>query len=290
MGKNYRAQLVGCIGCPIDENPTQIVEEAAFEKLGLHYRYLTLLVKEEDLGDAIRGVRAMNMRGINCTIPHKVKVLKYLDELSEAAEIIGAVNMIVNKEGILWGENTDGKGFLTALAKEGISVRGKRIAVLGAGGAARAISVECALAGASAITVANIDRAQGEGLVSLLNRRTQVKADFIFWDKPFAVPPDTDIFINATSVGLYPNVMDKPNIDYDTVTSGMIVSDVIFNDPNTLFLQEASKRGAKTVNGLGMLANQAAINFTLWTGQEAPVELMERVLREEFESLSGLKS
>jgi len=282
MAKNYRAELVGVFGCPIDENPTGVVEEAAFEKLGLNYRYLTILVNDGELGEAIQGLKAMNMRGINCTIPHKVKVLEYLDELSEAAEIIGAVNMIVNQDGKLWGENTDGKGFLTALNKADVSVKGKKIAILGAGGAARAIGVECALAGATNITIANIEKEQGEELVELINTRTGAKAEFVFWNDIFAVPKDTDIFINATSIGLYPNVNDKPNVDYNTVTSNMAVSDVIFNDPNTLFLQEAAKRGAKTVNGLGMLASQAAKNFTLWTGEEAPVELMENVLKEEF--------
>lgn len=282
MGKNYRAQLVGVFGCPIDENPTGVVEEAAFAKLGLDYRYITMLVKEGDLGAAMNGLKAMNIRGINLTIPHKVKVLEYLDELSPAAEIIGAVNMVVNNDGKLWGENTDGKGFLTALTKEGVSVQGKNVAILGAGGAARAIGVECALAGATHITIANIVKEQGEELVDLINNRTTAKADFVFWDQAFEVPAGTDIFINATSVGLYPNVNDKPNVAYDTVTSNMVVSDVIFNDPNTLFLQEAAKRGAKTVNGLGMLANQAAMNFTLWTGKEAPVALMEQVLKDEF--------
>jgi shikimate dehydrogenase len=282
MAKNYSTQLVGCFGCPIDENPTGVVEEAAFRALGLDYRYLTVLVKEGDLGAAMAGLKAMNMRGINLTIPHKVKVLEYLDELSEAAEIIGAVNVVVNDGGRLWGENTDGKGFLTALAKEGVGVRAKNVAILGAGGAARAIGVECALAGAKHITVANRGKARGEELAALINRRTAAKAFFALWDKPFEVPEGTDILINATSIGLYPDVSEKPNVAYETVKPGMAVSDVVFNDPDTLFLREAAKRGAKTVNGLGMLASQAATNFTLWTGEEAPLELMEQALRGEF--------
>lgn len=282
MAKSYRSELVGCLGCPIDENPTGVVEEAAFRDKGLDYRYLTVLVRENDLAQAISGVRAFNMRGVNLTIPHKVKVVQYLDELSEAAEIIGAVNMVVNNDGKLWGENTDGKGYLTSLRNENVSVVGKHITILGAGGAARAISVECALAGAKKITVANIDRAQGEELVELINTRTPAEAEFVFWDKPFEVPADADIFSNATSVGLYPNTDQKPNVNYDTVKSNMIVTDVIFNDPNSLFLQEARLRGAKTINGLGMLANQAAMNFKLWTGVEPSVSLMNEVLRREF--------
>jgi shikimate dehydrogenase len=282
MSKCYRSELVGVFGCPVDENPTGVVEEAAFKEKGLDYRYLTIKVDKGDLEDAVKALRAFHMRGINLTIPHKVEVLQYLDELSEAAEIIGAVNVVVNNNGKLWGENTDGKGFLTALKNEGVSFSGKNVTVLGAGGASRAISVECALAGARKITVANIQKEQGEDLAKLINNRTKAKAEFVFWDKPFKVPSDTDIFVNATSVGLYPNVHEKPNVEYDTVTPNMVVSDVIFNDPHSLFLQEAEKRGAKTVNGLGMLVNQAALNFKLWTGVDAPVEIMVQTLKHEF--------
>lgn len=282
MSKSYRSELVGCFGCPIDENPTGVVEEAAFKAKGLDYRYLTVLVKEKDLAQAMAGVRAFNMRGVNLTIPHKVKVLQYLDELSEAAEIIGAVNMVVNNEGRLWGENTDGKGYLTSLRNENIDIEGKHVTILGAGGASRAISIECALAGAKKITIANIVRDQGEELVDLINKRTDAQAEFVFWEGPFEVPADTDIFSNATSVGLFPDTDQKPNVNYDTVKANMVVTDVIFNDPNSLFLQEAANRGAKTINGLGMLVNQAAMNFTLWTGEEAPVELMTETLRNEF--------
>ncbi len=282
MAKCYRAELVGAFGCPIDENPTGVMEEAAFAAKGLNYRYLTIKVNKGDLEPAVQAVRAFNMRGVNCTIPHKVEVLKYLDELSEAAEIIGAVNTIINNDGKLFGENTDGKGFITALKDAGVSVEGKNITVLGAGGASRAISVECALAGAKKLTIANIDKETGEELVKLINERTQADAEFILWDHPVEVPADTDIFVNATSVGLFPNVNEKPDVNYDTVTSNMVVSDVIFNDPHTLFLQEAEKRGAKTVNGLGMLVNQGAVNFTLWTGVEAPIDVMTQTLKDEF--------
>ena len=283
MSKCYRAELVGVFGNPIDENPTGIIEEAGFAAKRLNYRYLTIKVEEKDLAAAVQSIRALNMRGINLTIPHKVRVLQYLDSLSEAAALIGAVNVVVNREGHLWGENTDGKGYMKSLTDAGVDVAGKRVMVLGAGGAARAISVECALKGAAHITIANIEREQGEALVELLNTRTGTRADFLYWDGTICIPPDTEILSNATSVGLYPNVDQKPNINYDTVLSTMVVTDVIFNDPNSLFLQEARKRGAQTINGLGMLVNQAAINFRLWTGEEAPIELMTEVLRREFD-------
>ena len=282
MEKNYRSELVGAFGCPIDENPTGVMEEAAFAKCGLDYRYLTIKVNKGDLKAAMDGVRAFNMRGINLTIPHKVEVLKYLDELSPAAEIIGAVNMVVNNDGKLWGENTDGKGYLISLKNEGITPDGKTVMILGAGGAARAISVECALAKAKKIIIANRKHEVGESLVNLIREKTGVPAEFMTWEKPISIPKDVDIVTNATSVGLYPNIDQKPDIIYDTLSSSMVVTDVIFNDPHSLFLQEAEKRGAKTINGLGMLVNQGALNFKLWTGVDAPIDTMQEVLRREF--------
>ncbi|MBR1822466.1 MAG: shikimate dehydrogenase [Clostridia bacterium] len=282
MSKCYRSELVGTFGNPIDENPTGVVEEAAFAAKGLDWRYITMKVEPGDLGAAMAGMRAVGMRGLNLTIPFKVEGIKYLDKLSPAAEIIGAVNTVVNRDGELFGENTDGKGLLKSFADNGVSPKGKTLTILGAGGAARAISVECALAGAKKIYIANIIKDQGEELVRLINERTDAEAEFIFWDHAIAIPEDTDILSNATSVGLYPNVNDKPNIDYDTIKPNFVVSDVIFNDPRTLFLAEAKKRGAKTINGLGMLVNQAALNFQIWTGVEAPIDVMTDVLRKEF--------
>ena len=205
-----------------------------------------------------------------------------MDELSPAAEIIGAINLVVNRDGRLWGENTDGKGLLASFRSEGIDVEGKTILVLGAGGASRAICVECALAGARKITVANIVREQGLELAELIRQRTGAQSEFVFWNGPVAVPEDMDILVNATSVGLFPNVQEKPDVAYDSIRPGMVVSDVIFNDPRTLFLSEANKRGAKTVNGLGMLVNQAALNFEIWTGTKAPFQVMREALEKEF--------
>lgn len=282
MSKNYRSELVGAFGCPIDENPTGVMEEAAFRAMGLDYRYLTIKVEQGHLAEAMAGIRAMNFRGINLTIPHKVEVLKYLDGLSEAARIIGAVNTVVNRDGALWGENTDGKGYLTALAEAGVSPRDKTVMLLGAGGAARAIAVECALAGAEKVYIVNGNEARGRELVRLLRERTRAQAEYVPWQGPVEIPADVDILSNATSVGLYPHVSEKPEVDYDTLRPELTVTDVVFNDPNTLFLREAERRGARTVNGLGMLVHQGALNFTLWTGVKPPLEVMIRTLKEEF--------
>ena len=281
--KNYRAELTGVFGDPVEGNPTGVMEEAAYEAAGLNYRYITMKVTPEDFPDAMKAVRALHMKGVNLTMPHKITVLPYLDELSEAAAIIGAVNtVVVREDGSLFGENTDGKGFVEALARHGETPAGKNIVILGAGGAARAIAVECALAGAALITVVNRTVSKAEELADLIREKTNASASTLAWTPGIAIPDGTDILINATCVGLGDDRANKPDIAYDSVKPGMTVSDVVFNPSDTLFLQEARKRGAKTVNGLGMLACQGARNFTLWTGTEAPLDVMIDKLKSEF--------
>ena len=281
--KNYRAELTGVFGDPVDDNPTGVVEEAAFAAKNLNYRYLTIKVLPEDLGKAMDSVKIFGMKGINLTMPHKIKVLPYLDELSPAAEIIGAVNTVIQKEGKLFGENTDGKGFVTALKNSGETLDKKNVTILGAGGAARAIAVECALNGATHINIINRSIEKGEELASLIQMKTDSSAKYLNWKNNMEIPSDTDILINATSIGFSPNVTDKPDIDYTTITPEMCVCDVIFNPAETIFLKSAAANGAKTITGLGMLVQQAALNFTLWTGVEAPVDVMEDALKKEFE-------
>ena len=281
--KNYRAELTGVFGDPVDDNPTGVVEEAAFAAKNLNYRYLTIKVLPEDLGKAMDSVKIFGMKGINLTMPHKIKVLPYLDELSPAAEIIGAVNTVIQKEGKLFGENTDGKGFVTALKNSGETLDKKNVTILGAGGAARAIAVECALNGAAHINIINRSIEKGEELASLIQMKTDSSAKYLNWKNNMAIPSDTDILINATSIGFSPNVTDKPDIDYTSITPEMCVCDVIFNPAETIFLKSAAENGAKTITGLGMLVQQAALNFTLWTGVEAPVDVMEDALKKEFE-------
>lgn len=281
--KNYRAELTGVFGDPVDDNPTGVVEEAAFAAKNLNYRYLTIKVLPEDLGKAMDSVKIFDMKGINLTMPHKIKVLPYLDELSPAAEIIGAVNTVIQKEGKLFGENTDGKGFVTALKNSGETLDKKNVTILGAGGAARAIAVECALNGVAHINIINRSIEKGEELASLIQMKTDSSAKYLNWKNNMAIPSDTDILINATSIGFSPNVTDKPDIDYTSITPEMCVCDVIFNPAETIFLKTAAENGAKTITGLGMLVQQAALNFTLWTGVEAPVDVMEDALKKEFE-------
>jgi len=282
MTTNYKAELIGVFGHPVAENPTVVMLEAAFNALNLNWRYLTIEVVPEDLENAMNGLRAFNMRGINLTIPHKVEVLKYLDEVSLAAGLMGAVNTVVRIGDKLLGENTDGKGFMQSLTVDAkVDPKGKKVVVLGAGGAARAITVELALAGAKSITIVNRSESRGQILADLLNSRTSAKTDLQIWQGSYSVPADTDIFINATSIGLFPNVNDKPEVDYQSINSNMLVCDVIIN-PMTPFLAEAQKRGAKILDGLGMLVYQGAIGFKIWTGIDAPVDVMHKALSKAF--------
>ena len=283
MSKNYRAELVGVLGDPVDGNPTGVMEEAGFASAGLNYRYITVKVLPEDLAAAMAGIRAFNMRGVNLTMPHKIEVLKYLDELSEAARIIGAVNTVVRREdGTLFGENTDGKGFVQSLRDAGISPEGKIVCLLGAGGAARSIGVECALAGASRIAVINRNEARGTDLVGVIRSNTGAEAEYIAWNGPARVPEGTDLLINATCVGLAPDGDACPDVDFDTVRAGMTACDVVFNPVDTVFLRGARQRGAQTIDGLGMLVNQGCINYTLWTNLPAPRDVMYAQLKREF--------
>ena len=278
--QNYLDSLVGVFGHPAAENPGVVIQEAAFRDMGLPlWRFLTIDVDPDQLENAIKGLKAMKMRGINCTIPHKIKVIEYLDELSKSASLIGAVNMIVNHEGRLYGDNTDGKGFMESLRDNGVDPKDKKVVILGAGGAARAISVELSLAGAGKITIVNRveDEKLATSLMELLGRIAK-ESGFVTWDHCYSVPEDTDILINATPIGLYPDVDAIPNVDTDSILPSMFVQDVIPNPAVTPFLRAAKARGAKTNTGTGMLINQAAINIEMWTGKKPDKGVMLKAL------------
>ncbi len=279
---NYKAELVGVFGHPVAENPTAVMQEAAFAALGLDWRYLTVEVYPRDLEAAMRGLRAFNMRGVNLTIPHKTAVLAHLDEVRPDAALMGAVNTVVRTGDRLVGENTDGKGFMRSL-REGarFDPRGQRAVVLGAGGAARAIAVELALAGVEHLTIVNRSPARGAELVELLTSETPARAMYALWGAAQAIPRDTGLLVNATSVGLPPRADEMPDIDYGTLAPGMVVCDVI-PAPVTPFLTAAAQHGARTVDGLGMLVYQGVIGFELWTGRTAPEEVMREALARAF--------
>ena len=280
---SYLAELVGVFGYPVAENPTGVMQEAAFRACGLNWRYLTIEVRPEQLADAVRGLRAFNMRGINLTIPHKVAVIEHLDGLSPEAELMGAVNTVVREDQRLIGHNTDGKGFVRSVREDaGMDPQGKRVVFLGAGGAARAMAVEMALAGAAHITIVNRTPARGKALADLLQSKTSTPAALVPWQDPYAVPVEADILVNATSIGLFPFVDEKPAVAMESIHPGLLVCDVIPNPPHTAFLAAAEARGARTLDGLGMLVGQGAIAFKMWTGVDAPVDVMREALEVVF--------
>lgn len=288
---NFKQELVGCFGYPVAENPTQAMIEPAFRDLGLDWRYLTLEVKPADLPAAVAGAKAFGFQGFNCTIPHKVAVIDLLDELGESAALMGAVNCVVNRDGRLIGENTDGKGFVSSFS-ELDNPEGKSLVILGAGGAARAIGVEMALAGVSKITLVNRSERRGRELEALfsgaLRDRIRATSDrdlevvYSPWEGDFNLPADSDILVNATSIGLYPDVDARIPLNMDSVSGETIVADVIPNPPTTRLIREAREKGCQVIDGLGMLVAQGVIGIEYWTGKTPDREVMRRGLEEVF--------
>jgi shikimate dehydrogenase len=240
-------------------------------------------IEPGDLADAVRGMRAMGFRGGNVTTPHKVAIVKHLDRIAESASLMGAVNCIVRRGNELVGENTDGKGFVQSL-REKTDPAGKRVVILGAGGAARAIGVELALAGARGLTVVNRSRERGRELAELLKTKAKASAEAVPWEGDYRVPADTEVVVNATSIGLFPDVDARVALDVSTLAPRMVVADVIPNPPETRLVRDARSRGCTVLDGLGMLVNQGVIGFKYWTGIDADPSVMRRALQEVFSS------
>jgi shikimate dehydrogenase len=280
---SFLSLLTGSFSEGAADNPTVAMVEAAYRDLGLDARYVNCEVVPEALGDAVRGARAMGWAGFNCSIPHKVAVIEHLDGLADSAAVIGAVNCVVARDGRLVGENTDGQGFISAL-RTVADPAGRSLVVLGAGGAARAIAVEAALAGASSITIVNRNAQRGEELVERLRDKTPARAGYVAWRGAYAVPEETDIVVNATSVGLFPDVDARIELDLGSLRPQMVVADVIPNPPRTVLIREAEARGCTVLDGLGMLVNQGVIGIRHWTGAEPDPAVMRRTLEAIFSS------
>ena len=278
---HFLSQLTGCLASPVDENPSVAMVEAAYKHHGLNFRYINIEVGPDKLGEVVAGARAMGWVGFNCSLPNKVAVIQYLDGLGESAALIGAVNCAVMRDGKLIGENTDGKGFLQSLT-EVTDPKGKSIVMFGAGGAARAIGVELALAGAAKIIIVNRDPKRGQEVVDLINTKTGTSAELVTWNSTYSIPIEVEIVINATSIGLFPDVNANLNISFDSLRSGVVVADVIPNPPATNLLREAKSRGCITLDGLGMLVNQGVIGIKYWTGIDADASVMRKALEDIF--------
>lgn len=275
---NPLQEIVALFGYPVAGNPTQYLMEKAFARAALDWRYLSLEIAPEKLADAVHGVRAMGFRGGNLTMPHKVTIIPLLDDLTEAARLMGAVNCWKRQDDRLLGDNTDGKGFLQSL-RTLVDPAGKRFVLLGAGGAARAIAVELGLAGAAEIVVVNRSAERGQELAVLLTDKVHAPARFVASDGDFHLPDGTDVLVNATSIG-FGDPHARAPIALDTLRPSVIVADVIINPPETRLLHEAKAQECRTLDGLGMLVNQAAIAFRIWTGLEPDTGTMRDALEE----------
>lgn len=272
---SFLCPITGSFSTPAGENPTVAIVEAAYRHHGLDARYLNCEVEGDALGDAVRGARAMGWLGFNCSLPHKVAVLEHLDKVAESAQLIGAVNCVVRRDDRLVGENTDGKGFLASLTTV-VDPAGQDVLLLGAGGAARAIAVEVALAGAATVTVVNRDHGRGTSLARLVEARTPASAHYLPWDEPVRVPDGVGVVVNATSVGLAPDVDAVPDLAVDSLRPDLVVADVIPNPARTALLRAAERHGCTTLDGVGMLVNQAVVAIELWTGVSADPRVMRR--------------
>ena len=277
-------ELIGLIATPIRHSSSPRMHNEAFAKLGLDYAYLAFEVGTEDLEDTIKGFRAMKVRGSNVSMPNKTVVHKYLDKLSDAAEMCGAVNTIVNDNGVLTGHITDGIGYMSGLKDAGIDIIGKKMTIVGAGGAATAIQVQAALDGVKEISIFNRKDAfyeRAQKTVKDINEKTNCKAtlyDLDDLDKLKEEIASSYIFTNATGMGMKPLEGQTYIPDKSFLRKDLIVTDVVYAPAETALLKMAKDVGCKTLNGFPMMLFQGAAAFKLWTNQDMPIEHVKEVM------------
>lgn len=267
------------LGKPVAGNPTEEMIEAAFAAASLDAEYVSITVDPADLEDALRGVRALGFRGLHVTVPHKVAVARLVDELTPAAELAGAVNCVKLEGRRLVGDNTDGKGFLASL-REVLDPHGVEAVVIGAGGAARAIVAELALAGAARITVANRSPERAKEITDSVTEATGTAAVGLPLTPPWDVP-DADVVVQATTVGMGDAEASLP-LRWRPARAGAVAADVVIDPPRTTFLREAEESGFRPLDGLGMLVAQAVFGFRWWTGVDPHEGAMRRALEAEL--------
>lgn len=269
--------IVGLIGHPVEHSFSPPMHNAAFDALNMDYAYVAFDVNPNDLKSAIEGAESLNIKGFNVTIPHKVDVMQYLDDLDEVARLIGAVNTIDFKN--LKGYNTDGIGAVKAI-EEVTSIKNKNVVVAGAGGASRAISFYIAKYGAESLTILNRNEAKAESLASDVSDSGligEVASDSINAIGNYM--EGADVLIDTTPLGMHPNINDEPIVKADMMDEDLVVFDAVYNPNETVLIKEAIKANAKPVYGIKMLLYQGAESFKIWTGKTAPVDVMEKALR-----------
>lgn len=285
MNISGKTRICALIGDPVEHTMSPVMHNTAFEKLGLDMAYLAFRVTRENLAFAVNGLRALDVRGFNVTIPHKVNVIPLLDGVDPLAEKIGAVNTVVNEGGRFIGSNTDAAGFLRALTEKGIEPKGKNIVIIGAGGASRAISYILAGQGTSLTIVNRLEELDwAENIAASIKRDLGSEAEvYELTDKNLKmVLPVAEVLVNATSLGMSPHRGRSP-VPARLLHPGLTVFDVVYNPLKTRLLQEAEAAGAQTISGLEMLVWQGALAFEKWTGQAAPFEVMRDEVLEMLE-------
>ena len=270
--------MCAIIGNPVAHSLSPLMHNAAFKELGLDFIYVAFNVRSEELKTVISGIKSMGFKGINVTMPHKTAVINYLDEMNSTAKSIGAINTILNKNGYLIGYNTDGNGAMFALEKNGICFKGKKIVLLGAGGAAKAIAYQAAK-DVKELIILNRTQNKAKKIAETLKKTysTKIKAENLSAKILKQEMETTDILINSTTVGMYPDIKKSP-IPKDLLHSNLSVMDIIYKPLETKLLKDAKSVGAKVISGLEMLIFQGAIAFKIWTNYSAPIEIMRREL------------
>jgi len=272
-----KTKICALIGDPVEHTMSPAIHNAAFSEMGLNYAYVAFRVKAEEVPAAIAGMKALNMRGLSVTMPHKVAVVPLLDRLDPLAEKIGAINTIVNDDGILTGYNTDATGFLQAMLERGIEPKGKNIAVMGAGGASRAVSFILADRGAELVILNRLE--EFDWAVELASKISQsfgknVEALELNRDNLAKTLEKTDILVNATSVGMSPDI-DKTPVPSELLKPDLTVYDIIYNPVKTRLLKDAEAAGATIISGVDMLVWQGVQAFEKWTGLKPPFDIMK---------------
>ncbi|MET3504877.1 shikimate dehydrogenase [Halalkalibacter oceani] len=275
MGKVF-----GLLGHPVGHSMSPLIHNDAFRSLGIDASYHAFDVSPDQVKEAIEGIRALGIAGCNVTVPHKVAVIPYLDKIDEEAEQIGAVNTIVNEDGCLIGYNTDGRGYVESLLEETDALADKHVLMIGAGGAARGVVTALLREGIGKLTMTNRTLEKTEPLLELA-REFATEAEAIHKQEAEGRLNEVDIIINSTSIGMSPNVEEIP-LSLERITSDQVVSDLIYNPLETKLLKEAAMRGAKTVNGVGMFVNQAALSFQHWTKQQPDRNRMKNIVLEKL--------
>jgi len=282
-----KTRICGIIGDPVEHSLSPVMQNAAFEELNLDFVYLAFRVRKEELRNAIVGAKSLDFHGLNVTMPHKNAVMTYLDEIDSTARSIGAVNTILNKEGSLIGYNTDGIGALKALKENGITPNGKKLLLLGAGGAGKAIAFHAAQE-AEELVILNRTPQKAKKLAEVLRKEfnKKINGNVLSIEIIEKELKDSDILVNATSVGMHPNIDQSP-VPSSSLRSGLSVMDIIYNPLETKLAKDAKAVGAKVVSGVEMLVYQGAVSFEIWTNHSAPVKVMKQAVLDKLSELGA---